>query len=121
MSDDEEFVIVAETARNRVLRYYIKGPKKGTKDVFIDGLPGLPDNLKSIGKDGFLIPLVASVDDEHPQITQALSEFPLIRKLISRIFGLIELAFSGVNKVYPNEFSERSIHFVRLKINLNLG
>jgi len=29
LSEDEEFVIVAETAGSRILRYYLKGPKKG--------------------------------------------------------------------------------------------
>lgn len=112
LSADEDFLVIAETGMNRLLRYYLKGPKKGTSDILIDGLPGHPDNLKSFGKNGILVPLVMSVDDDHPQLFQVLYEFPLLRKLISRVFGLIELAFDGVNKVYPNEFSERSIHFV---------
>ena len=27
-------------------RLYIKGPLKGTDDIFIDNLPGYPDNIK---------------------------------------------------------------------------
>lgn len=52
LSDDEEFVLVAETMKARVLRYYLKGPKEGTFDIFVDGLPGLTDNLSRDGKGG---------------------------------------------------------------------
>lgn len=112
LSHDEEFVIVAETARSRILRYYIKGPKKGTSDVFVDGLPGLPDNLRSDGKGGFLVPLVAAKDSENPVIPQSLGPFPLIRKLLARLMGLVELGFKTVDQIYPNEFCQKGVHMV---------
>lgn len=112
LSDDEEFVIVSETARSRIHRYYLKGPKKGTSDIFIDGLPGLPDNLKADGKGGFIVPLVLARDPEHPMLSQSLGPFPLLRKLGARIMGLFELAFKLADQVYPNEFSQKGMHFV---------
>ncbi|KAJ8930461.1 hypothetical protein NQ314_012013 [Rhamnusium bicolor] len=118
LSDDEEFLIVAETTRNRLHRYYLKGPKKGTHDIFIDGLPGLPDNLKSDGKGGFLVPLIIAADADHPLPYQMIGPFPLLRKLVARVMGLFELMFETLNKVYPFEFAERSIHFVSILISL---
>lgn len=112
LADDESFVLINDLNRNRILRYYLKGAKKGTHDVFIDGLPGMPDNLNSDGKGGFLVPLVVAVDQDHPCVPQMLSQFPLFRKFIARIFGLVEGIFSFVDRVYPNEFAERSVHFV---------
>lgn len=42
---DDAFVLVTETAAYRVMRYWLKGEKAGTSEVFIDNLPGLPDNI----------------------------------------------------------------------------
>lgn len=114
LADDESFVLVNDLNRNRILRYYLKGSKKGTYDTFIDGLPGMPDNLNSDGKGGFLVPLVVAVDQDHPCVPQMLSQFPLLRRLIVRVFGLLELGFSFVDRVYPNEIAERAVHFVRI-------
>jgi sugar lactone lactonase YvrE len=38
-------VLVNETGAYRISRYWLTGPKAGTHDMFIDNLPGLPDNL----------------------------------------------------------------------------
>lgn len=40
VSPDNQFVIVSETSRYRVVKYYIDGSKKGTSEVFVAGLPG---------------------------------------------------------------------------------
>jgi sugar lactone lactonase YvrE len=45
LSRDERFLLVDETYRNRILRYWLKGEQAGTSDVFLDDLPGFPDNL----------------------------------------------------------------------------
>lgn len=116
LSDGEEFVIVAETGASMIHRYYLKGPKKGQSDVFLDGLPGLPDNLKSDGKGGFFIPLIVPHDASHPLPTQFLAPFPFARKFIARFFGLTQLGFKLINQVYPNEYAERAIHFVSIDI-----
>ncbi len=42
---DERFVLVAETYRYRIRRYWLAGAKAGRSDVFVDRLPGFPDNL----------------------------------------------------------------------------
>lgn len=112
LSDNEEFVIVAETARNRIHRYYLKGLKKGTHDIFVDGLPGHPDNLQSDGKGGFLVPLIVAVDSGYPSPFQIFGPFPPLRKLISRIIGLIELGFKFTNQIYPNELAQKGEHLV---------
>ena len=112
LAKDESFVITTETARCRVYRYYLKGPKKGTYDVFLDGLPGLPDNIQTDGKDGFLIPLVVGRDDDYPPPLNILGPFPLIRKFFSRVLGLTELGFKIVDQIYPSEWAERGMHYI---------
>jgi sugar lactone lactonase YvrE len=45
----EESVFVSETYRYRIKRYWLAGPKAGTSEVWIDNLPGFPDNINSDG------------------------------------------------------------------------
>lgn len=42
---DGAFVAVSETAEYRVLRHWLRGPRKGETDVLADNLPGFPDNV----------------------------------------------------------------------------
>ncbi|KAI3798796.1 hypothetical protein L1987_34075 [Smallanthus sonchifolius] len=46
MSPEQDFVIFCETPMMRCSRYYLQGEKEGLMDVFIDRLPGLPDNIR---------------------------------------------------------------------------
>ncbi len=45
LAGDGSFVLVNETYRYRVRRYWLDGPRKGTSEIFLDHLPGFPDNL----------------------------------------------------------------------------
>lgn len=36
-------------------RYYLKGPKKGTSDIFVDNLPGFPDNIKLNSRGNYFV------------------------------------------------------------------
>ncbi|XP_047945443.1 protein STRICTOSIDINE SYNTHASE-LIKE 10 [Salvia hispanica] len=45
LSKDRSFVLVAETARCRVLRLWLQGPNAGKQDVFAE-VPGYPDNIR---------------------------------------------------------------------------
>lgn len=47
LSRQEDFVLVNETCLCRIVRYWLKGPRAGTHEVFIDNLPGMPDNITS--------------------------------------------------------------------------
>ncbi|MDF3931650.1 SMP-30/gluconolactonase/LRE family protein [Pseudomonas citronellolis] len=57
LSANEDFVLVNETYRYRIARYWLKGPKAGQHDLFIDNLPGLPDNLQGDRKGTFWVAL----------------------------------------------------------------
>lgn len=112
LSQDESFVLVAETAQARVLRYYLKGSKKGTFDVFIDALPGLPDNLKRDTKGGFYIPLIKPLDVNTPHIPSLLAPYPLIRTFITRVFTAVELLLLKANDIYPSDYLQRATHYI---------
>ncbi len=84
LSQKEDFLLIVETTKYRVLRYWLKGPKKGTIDVFLDNLPGFPNGI-SIREDGsfwlgFTTLRNDLLDQIHPKIgvkkvVYALPEF----------------------------------------------
>jgi sugar lactone lactonase YvrE len=45
VSKDGTFVVIAESNMARLLRYWLKGPKANTWEVWMD-LPGIPDNVR---------------------------------------------------------------------------
>lgn len=81
LAADESFVLVNETTRYQVRRLWLKGPKRGQQDIFIENLPGLPDNLTKSPRGGFWValygPRSASLDRLLPK--------PFLRKVIWRL------------------------------------
>ncbi len=45
LSPDEDYLLIAETPKYRILRLWLKGPLAHTVEPFADNLPLLPDNL----------------------------------------------------------------------------
>uniref|UniRef100_A0A8C9U973 Zgc:194209 n=1 Tax=Scleropages formosus TaxID=113540 RepID=A0A8C9U973_SCLFO len=54
-SPDEDFVLVAETSIGRILRFWLKGPKAGTKEILMNNMPGYPDNIRVSDRGTFLV------------------------------------------------------------------
>ena len=86
LSADEDFVLVNETGRYRVTRYWLKGDKAGTSEIFIDNLPGFPDGIshgpgKSGSKGTFWLalasPRLPAMDNIHSK--------PWLKKLLSKL------------------------------------
>ena len=57
LGPDEEYVLVNETGLHRISRVWLKGAKVGTKDIFIENLPGYPDNISYNGRGIFWVAL----------------------------------------------------------------
>jgi sugar lactone lactonase YvrE len=53
LAPDRSCVLVAQTGRYCVTRYWLSGPAAGTSDTLIDNLPGFPDNM-ALGSDGLV-------------------------------------------------------------------
>nr|XP_040226247.2 adipocyte plasma membrane-associated protein Hemomucin-like [Anopheles coluzzii] len=92
LSPDESFVLVGELGGQLIRRYYLKGPKAGTHDVFVDGLPGAVDNLNGDAT-GFWVGLVIAADESNPSFVGMLAPFPNLRRLLVRLFVLVEAPF----------------------------
>lgn len=113
LSNDESFVIVAETVKSRIMKYNLKGPKAGQHEIFIDGLPGVPDNINSDGQGGFFISLILAVDSEHPQLSQSLAPHPYLRKMLTRLLVTMELPFKLLLDIFPKcPYLARILHAI---------
>lgn len=71
LSKDESYLLMVETTRYRVLRYWLKGDKAGQYETFIDNLPGFPNGI-SIREDGsywlgFTTKRSDALDGIHPK------------------------------------------------------
>lgn len=81
LAQDESFVIVNETYRYRITRYWLTGPKAGSTDVFVDGLPGFPDGVSASGRGTFW---VAMFTLRNPA-GDFLAPRPLLKKMVANL------------------------------------
>jgi sugar lactone lactonase YvrE len=51
ISKDESFLLMVETTKYRILKYWLKGEKAGKTEIFIDNLHGFPNGI-SVREDG---------------------------------------------------------------------
>jgi sugar lactone lactonase YvrE len=88
VAPDGSFVLVAETGAYRIRRLWLDGPAAGTSDVFIDNLPGFPDNINFTNRNTVWValpsPRLASVD--------ALAPRPFLRKVVLRLPAALQPA-----------------------------
>jgi len=81
LGPDESYVLVNETMRYRITRYWLSGEKAGQADIFVENLPGFPDNLSYNGEGLFW---VAMVYPRNRTIDNLLPS-PFLRRIIMRL------------------------------------
>ena len=81
VSPDQTFVLVAETGMYRVRRVWLKEPKMGQDDIFIDNLPGFPDGISSNRRDKFWLALVTP----RQALFDRMLPYPFARKMVVRL------------------------------------
>jgi sugar lactone lactonase YvrE len=71
LSEDESFFLVSETSKYRILKYWLKGEKAGTSEVFLDNLAGFPNNISRRDNGNFWVGFTTKrndqLDDIHPK------------------------------------------------------
>ncbi len=81
LSRDESFILIAETYRCRIRRLWLRGPRKGTTDVFADNLPGYPDGVGADGRGTFW---VAMFTVRNPT-AERLQPRPWAKRLLAKL------------------------------------
>lgn len=80
MASDGQSLLFVETWACTLNRFWFDGPKKGTREVLIANLPGLPDNINRASDGNFWIALTGM---RSPAFDLAL-KMPAFRKRMSR-------------------------------------
>lgn len=81
VSHDEQFILVNETGKYRILKHWIAGDEKGKTEVFVENLPGFPDNLNKSVNDGYWLGLVAP----RNKLLDLMSPYPEVRTVVQRM------------------------------------
>lgn len=102
LADDGSFVLVNEFLGFRIRRLWLSGPKQGAHDIFVDGLPGYPDNITLTPAGTFLVGLslarIPTLDAqrERPWAVKAVYRLPGFMKPPPEYPGfLLEFAEDG--------------------------
>jgi len=110
VSHKEDYVLVACTGEYKILRYWLKGSKAGTYDIFAENLPGFPDGMKRSSDGGYWVSLFVNrntlLDMVHP--------YPFIKKLLLCVpEELIPMGYSIIAKL--NEEGKITEYYQDLK------
>lgn len=81
LSAQEDFLLINETGKARILQYWLSGDNAGSHNVFIDGLPGMPDNIYRDPDGIFWVGLINLRDP----LVEKLAPYAFIRKLLGGI------------------------------------
>ncbi len=80
LSPDEDYLLISETGRARIHRFWLKGDRQGELEVFLDNLPGYPDNLEAQGDGTYWLAFAS------PRVpSEALMPYPFLRKIVWRL------------------------------------
>lgn len=82
LSPQEDYLLVNETYRYRIHRYWLKGPKAGQDDIFAENLPGFPDGLSLDPSQGHYLAALYTV--RNPAVDW-LHQFPYLKAQLAKL------------------------------------
>jgi sugar lactone lactonase YvrE len=95
VSQNDDFVLMVELTKYRILRYWLKGEKQGQTDIFIDNLPGLPNGIARRKDGSFWLGFTTRRDDlldkfqPKPGMKKLIFAIPLWLQPKQEPFGMI--------------------------------
>ncbi len=114
LSKDEDYLLIVETTKYRVLKYWIEGEKKGRTEIFIDNLPGFPNGI-SIREDGsywlgFTTKRNEALDKIHPKVNMKKLVYclPQILQPKADKFGMI-MNISADGKILETLYDTKGV------------
>lgn len=93
MLPDGESFLFAQTSAASVSRYWFEGPKKGTIEPILTGLPGYPDNINLASDGHFWLALVGM---RGPALDLAM-RMPAFRRRMTQRLPFDEWVFPNIN------------------------
>jgi sugar lactone lactonase YvrE len=96
ISPQGDALLLNETYRYRIRRYWLKGPKSGSSDLFVENLPGFPDGLSRDEETGhYWVALFTPRNDtadwlhRHPFLKSQLAKLPPFLWPRPRLYGMV--------------------------------
>ena len=93
-------------------RYHLKGQSKGKLEIFIDNLPGNPDNIRSNGHGGYWVPLCVATPPNHSSTLSLLGPHEIVRKVIARLIYVARSFLRAIDYVVPSASTKTMIYKV---------
>ncbi|XP_071776699.2 adipocyte plasma membrane-associated protein [Centroberyx gerrardi] len=89
LSPDEHFLLLAETSIGRILRYWLQGPKAGTREVVMDNMVGYPDNIRLSDHGTFLVGITTPRFRKLlPPFLDLIAPYPAAKRFIAKVIPL---------------------------------
>ncbi|KAL3048303.1 hypothetical protein OYC64_006978 [Pagothenia borchgrevinki] len=89
LSPDEHFLLLAETSIGRILRFWLKGPKAGTKEVVMDNMIGYPDNIRRSDHGTFLVGITTPRFRKiTPPFLDMIAPYPAVKRFLAKVIPL---------------------------------
>jgi sugar lactone lactonase YvrE len=108
LSPDESCLLFNETSLYRVSCYWLSGSKAGQMEVFIDNLPGFPDNITFNGKDTYWVALFSG--PKARASLDPLLPYPYLRKVLWHLPGLLTAGSAGEGYILGLDLNGNVIH-----------
>jgi sugar lactone lactonase YvrE len=96
IAPQDEALLLNETYRYRIRRYWLKGPKAGSSDLFAENLPGFPDGLSRDNETGrYWVAMFTPRNDaadwlhRHPILKSQLAKLPRFLWPRPRLYGMV--------------------------------
>ncbi|MEN8851471.1 MAG: SMP-30/gluconolactonase/LRE family protein [Glaciecola sp.] len=107
IDEQNDYLLVNETGKSRILKYALTGESVGVTSVFIDELPGMPDNIYRDPYGAYWVGLINLRDP----LVEKLAAYPLVRRILGGIpakwfqpsseYGMV-IALDGSGNVIEN-------------------
>ncbi|WP_404367675.1 SMP-30/gluconolactonase/LRE family protein [Marinobacter sp.] len=81
VSPEGDYLLVNETWKYRILKYWLEGPNQGESEVFADNLPGFPDNLAVDGAGRYWVAFPSLRNDQ----IDSLHPYPWLKNQIAKL------------------------------------
>ena len=91
---DGQSLLFAETWACRIIRYWFDGPMKGRREIFLDALPGYPDNINRGSGGSFWIALLGM----RTRTFDLAMRKPGFRRRMARWIAADEWLFPNINR-----------------------
>lgn len=112
LDPNEEFLIFCESGRAKLHKYYLAGAKAGSSEVFVDSLPGLPDNIKLNDNGHYYVGLISPRLPGKPHIMEIVGPHNMVRRFIVRLVCLVMVPIRMVSSILPNPFTNKFDYWV---------